>query len=155
MPWLYCGMSLLIHETKFITSWDGLVILILTQTNCNHFASVKMPGLKNRRECMLCHKFFEETSKWSVEIAETMHLGEILTATNVIRHCIKKHASQRLQIANAIQLMKSYGDCKKIRRNYSGIYFCYVQCLQGVNPKLFAISSVSGVKYRLCFLSIL
>ena len=33
---------------------------IKNQDNCNHFASVKMPGLKNKRECVLCHKIYDE-----------------------------------------------------------------------------------------------
>lgn len=32
----------------------------LNQNNCNHFASVKMPALKNKRECMLCHKIYDD-----------------------------------------------------------------------------------------------
>lgn len=30
------------------------------QDNCNHSVSAKMPELMNKRECLLCHKIFED-----------------------------------------------------------------------------------------------
>jgi len=32
----------------------------INQESCKHFVSVKMIGLKDRRECVLCQKFFED-----------------------------------------------------------------------------------------------
>lgn len=37
-----------------------LTNLYVNPSSCAHSASVKMPGLKNKRECMNCHKFFDE-----------------------------------------------------------------------------------------------
>jgi len=31
----------------------------ISQINCKHFASVKMPGFENKRECVTCQKIFE------------------------------------------------------------------------------------------------
>jgi hypothetical protein len=30
-----------------------------TQTNCKHLASVKMPGYKDKKECLTCHKIYD------------------------------------------------------------------------------------------------
>ncbi len=27
--------------------------------NCKHTATIKMPGLENKRECLICHKFID------------------------------------------------------------------------------------------------
>ncbi|WP_255430751.1 hypothetical protein [Candidatus Nitrosopumilus sp. SW] len=33
---------------------------VINPEKCTHSISLKMPGLKNKRECMMCHKIFDE-----------------------------------------------------------------------------------------------
>ena len=51
-------------SNAYIGSWSPTIesspFSVINKETCKHFASVKMPGLKNRRECVLCHKFFDD-----------------------------------------------------------------------------------------------
>ena len=50
-------------ETKALLYLKGQIDLAhgtVDQENCKHFASLSMPGLKNKRECVICQKVLDD-----------------------------------------------------------------------------------------------